>query len=582
MTEETINRAQIAPDSTMHILRYIPLDNRYDNTIYFNNKSAQYNYFVSKRKYTYDRLSYIRKNGNTIKIEQTADNLLDCNYIMFQNSAYGNRWFYAFINEVNYINDVTAEIVFELDVMQTWFFDFSLEKCIVEREHVANDGYFKWILDEGLDTGGYSWGSKRESGNFTPLACAMITTGAIGSSDDSSQVSKINGVYIGGILNKFYEMNTFKSAIEEINNEGLMDSVVGAYMVPQPFLDKYKDGNSQNNGLDFSVPVYVGTFNGYTPKNKKLYCYPYNFLVVDAVERQNILRYEYFNIYGNQLEDLHFKEYCTILPNPVGMTIPQKYEGNEGDLVVDTSSATSISNFPLCGIANDTYKAWLAQNSQKDSFNEINSVLQTVGGIALAGSGAVLMASGVGAGIGTSMLGMGINSTLTGVNGYLERMRQHGDIQALPDRHYGSEASDISSMTGTRRFKYRNRHITYEYAQRIDDFFTMYGYKIMQLKVPNINVRPYWTYCKTIGCNIRGNIPVQDANKIKQIFDNGITHWRNGDNIGNYSLNNSPVSREQAEALQLDLSVDYMTDEEMKKERLQVQKIRIILEDEIQ
>ena len=137
-------------------------------------------------------------------------------------------------------------------------------------------------------------------------------------------------------------------------------------------------------------------------------------------------------------------------------------------------------------------------------------------------------------------------------------------------------------MTGTRRFKYRNRHITYEYAQRIDDFFTMYGYKIMQLKVPNINVRPYWSYCKTIGCNIRGNIPVQDANKIKQIFDNGITHWTNGDNIGNYSLNNSPVSREQAEALQLDLSVDYMTDEEMKKERLQVQKIRIILEDEIQ
>ena len=38
--------------------------------------------------------------------------------MMFQNSAYGDKWFYAFITSVEYVNDVTSNISFEIDVMQ--------------------------------------------------------------------------------------------------------------------------------------------------------------------------------------------------------------------------------------------------------------------------------------------------------------------------------------------------------------------------------------------------------------------------------------------------------------------------------
>ena len=69
----------------------------------------------------------------------------------------------------------------------------------------------------------------------------------------------------------------------------------------------------------------------------------------------------------------------------------------------------------------------------------------------------------------------------------------------------------------------------------------MYGYKVNSLKGPNINTRPNWNYIKTIGCVATGSVPSDDRKKIKKIFDNGITFWKNGSYIGNYELDNSPT-----------------------------------------
>ena len=50
-----------------------------------------------------------------------------------------------------------------------------------------------------------------------------------------------------------------------------------------------------------------------------------------------------------------------------------------------------------------------------------------------------------------------------------------------------------------------------------------------------------WTYVKTVGCHIYGRFCSEDQNQIQRIYDNGITFWTNGDNIGNYSLNNNTL-----------------------------------------
>ena len=55
-----------------------------------------------------------------------------------------------------------------------------------------------------------------------------------------------------------------------------------------------------------------------------------------------------------------------------------------------------------------------------------------------------------------------------------------------------------------------------KYAKIIDKYFSMYGYKINDLKLPNISGRSNWNYVKTIGCNILGDIPQEDMEKIKR------------------------------------------------------------------
>ncbi len=85
--DENVTVAQVRPESTLYCLKNIPLDNTYQNTIAFNNLTAQRQYFSRHVKYTFNEMTYIRQNGNTIRVEKTADDMLDVNYLMFQTAS---------------------------------------------------------------------------------------------------------------------------------------------------------------------------------------------------------------------------------------------------------------------------------------------------------------------------------------------------------------------------------------------------------------------------------------------------------------------------------------------------------------
>jgi len=77
-----------------------------------------------------------------------------------------------------------------------------------------------------------------------------------------------------------------------------------------------------------------------------------------------------------------------------------------------------------------------------------------------------------------------------------------------------------------------------QYAKRIDDYFTMFGYKVNALKVPETHSRAQWNYIQTIDVNIDGAIACEDMGKLKTIYNNGVTVWHNPINFLNYSLLN--------------------------------------------
>ena len=97
----------IAPGTAVRLLRNIPLDSTYNHTIYFGSRSAQTSYFSSMAKYSLNEYTYQRVKRGVIRVGIVADNLYDCNYVMFQNSNFGSKWFYAFIKSVEYVNNET-------------------------------------------------------------------------------------------------------------------------------------------------------------------------------------------------------------------------------------------------------------------------------------------------------------------------------------------------------------------------------------------------------------------------------------------------------------------------------------------
>ena len=145
----------IEPNTVIKILKDCPLDNSYDHTIFFTSASAQVSFFSEHTKYTLDKQSYQRVKRGYMRVSIQAENLYDCNYLMFQNTSFGTKWFYAFIKSVEYVNNVTSEIEFEIDVMQTWLFDYTFKKSFVEREHATNDAIGANTVPERLELGDY-------------------------------------------------------------------------------------------------------------------------------------------------------------------------------------------------------------------------------------------------------------------------------------------------------------------------------------------------------------------------------------------------------------------------------------------
>ena len=156
----------IEPSTEIIILKNIPLDTTYKHSIYFGSESTQQNYFKNKKKYHLTKQSYQRVQKGTMRVNIKAEDLYDCNYLMFRNDNFGNKWFYAFIKSVEYINNIVSEITFEIDVLQSWFFDFNLEHSFVEREHSATDNIGDNIVSEPLQTGEYVLSNYKKVGNL--------------------------------------------------------------------------------------------------------------------------------------------------------------------------------------------------------------------------------------------------------------------------------------------------------------------------------------------------------------------------------------------------------------------------------
>lgn len=500
------------PSTVVKLLRNVPLDNTYKDTITFSTASTQTSYFTSKAKFTFTDFTYQRVNSS-IRVPKNAEDCYDCNYIMFQNANFGAKWFYGFVTAVNYLNQNTTEIVFELDVMQTWYFDYTIKQSFVEREHVNDDSIGAHTVPENLETGDYI--TTAES-NLTVenLGVYLMVTEILEGQVYWNEPAIVGGFPVPcywvslGSLSSF-NVTVLKMILDEFAAAGKSDAIVAVFTAPWNMV-------STQEGIRVQTLSCAPRTLSYTPKNNKLYCYPYTSLSCVALGQGIELHYELFS--GSP----QLKIRGGFGANMQVSAIPMNYEGQDENI----QNTLSIKDFPICAWVSNYFQNWLAQNKASIAVSTISSVGSIVAG------GAAAYATGGMAGVG-SIVG-GVSS----IANNLASIYQHSII---PDKMVGNaNAADINAVSGKSGFYTFCRTIRPEYAKIIDDYFSMFGYKVNAVKIPNRTGRASWNYVKTIDIVLTGSVPVDDMAKIKRAYNNGITFWH-GDYVGDYSRSNEVI-----------------------------------------
>lgn len=164
----------ITPNTNIRLLK-VPFEIARKNQLTFASLTAQTNYFLSLDHLEYDNTTYQRQN-NIIRFEAPIDNIRTYNYVMYKNESYSNKWFYAYITNMEYKNDNTTDITIQTDVFQTWQFDIIYNRMFVEREHVNDDTVGKNIVEENLETGEFITNNHTISSFANELAIIVGST----------------------------------------------------------------------------------------------------------------------------------------------------------------------------------------------------------------------------------------------------------------------------------------------------------------------------------------------------------------------------------------------------------------------
>lgn len=566
----------ITPQTDLFLVKCpLQLSNKHQLT--FNSKDEQFNYFRSLPRIELDQISYIRKD-NVIRFNQHIDSLLEYNYCFYQNENYSNKWFYAFIVRMEYVNDNCTNIYIKQDVWQTWQFDLVYLQSFVEREmvNVSDDIPGNNREPEGLEFGEPKVLASSDINGFLPMyiLCYACNEEHDPKKDNLPYFVDDDNFTIGGYINGMASGVAFCMCSNPyglllltnwINGKGFGDFIITIFTVPRlAFLGYdgitlenitnpnwnyshwYNDAEEKINSSGRTVSLNgVGTsIDSYIPKNKKVLSYPYTYLAITP-QNGNSKIFKYENFSGNP----SIKIISEINPNPDVMIIPQNYNGKTGDV---TNEASHITGYPTVSYQSDKFNAWLAQNQKSIDLNAEHqrntyAIQETGRGISMVGN----LASGLGSAL-TLDLGGAVGSVFNAMQDinqeqqakedyayFIKSQMAQKEAQSLipSSANMGTSATLLGyNLLGSNLVqKYGIRR---EFAEKIDKYFDMYGYQTNTLKVPNINNRPTWNYIKTIECNINANIPQMDLAEIKDLFNSGFTLWHSTINFKNYSANN--------------------------------------------
>lgn len=531
--------ADYVPNTVVKVLKNVPCDNTYTDVRWFASAGEQSSFFSGKAKYTFTNMTYQRVNNSvatprialSCRVPRVSDDLYDCNYIMFQNSNYGSKWFYAFIERVNYINPNNTEIIYQIDYFQTFMFDMEIKPSFVLREHAsaAEDDYFMNLVPEPIAVNEYKI-YEQDSFNLDKDGTASIVIAVVPNSVITGLLGSgamYSGIYSGAVYMTYpattagaSSANTFIAGLAALDQANAICDVFMTPLPPQEGLNvPKKAANTQIN----TKPTAIGS---HTIRNKKLASYPFSYIEAVSNSSGEVMVYRPEFCVGDSLtgtvQTLLSSDYSLLYtPAYMGINENKKYSLAYNATVKCVWNSSAYANAGL-GMAIDGIKLTA-------------SAAMTLIPAARAVKGAMLASAEA------ANMGLALKKGKEAIGHVADFIEGNGETLRATATQRGSVGSNQLNFalkrTGFEFYKFMPEEST---AERIDTYFDMYGYAKEELKMPNLKTRESWNYVQLANPCIVGSVPVEGMAIIKQAFSNGVRLWHVND-VGNYSLSNAPI-----------------------------------------
>lgn len=482
--------------------------------------------------------SFIKPGKNEIDVSFSYNDCLKCNYMAFQNPYYSNKWFFAFIDNVEYRSESSSRIYFTIDEYSTWFDYWDPKACFVIREHANSDIPGENTQPEGLETGEYIIRSHSKNTELAQNLRVILATPVNLNDSDLKKAygGEYNGIYSSVIYYSFNNYLLLNTAIRALDEGGKAESLTCLFIAPAILCHAPGQPIAENSAIPFNnQPIEIqdkiyplSTIGNYTPRNKKLLTYPYVAVNVSNGQGGNaVYQQELFTLDNNGR--MRFQIEACITPGCSIRLYPIYYKGE----AIPYDESLTLGKYPTLNWTGDPYTNWLTQNSVNNTIDVGTGFLKMVGGT---------IAMPFNPLVGVSLMGSGIMD----IGSSVKTMYEHSLIP--PTAKGNINSGDIMTANLENTFHYYNMSIKEEYARVLDDYFDKYGYKTNRCKIPNQIGRTYWNFVQIgssedIGysTNNTRSVPASSMLIINNIYRNGVTIWHSHDNLGDYSLNNSII-----------------------------------------
>lgn len=546
--------------SKLKILDSVPFNAEDNVVITFDNQQEQYEFFDDHTYLYFENVMFVKGFLNKkIKLDVKIDQISYCNYVMFINKEFDNtKWIYAYIKNFEYISDGCTYIEIEIDYIQTFMKEIVFSNSLIDRQMVRDDSLGNaelFIPEDEISAESYiitntdsyienEWKVcvcykpnliLEKANDLVNILSSQLSGGSDYSYRDFLDRTKPYYQYFnagGGILNKYvtgcayriYNINSQSDLDTLVNDvwklEILGYSILNIYMIPKNLNNIVSEESfyliSTKNPYFTNKEINVYA-NAYKPINNKCFTSPYIYLEISNFQGDiKKYNYQYFLIKQSQNPTFKFTILKSFLNRFDAVIYPTEYKTR-----LEISQATydygvSIGNAPEC--------QWNSSMA-----NATKMIAKTAFDYAVASAGAGI-AEGAGASVGVLQKAE-FSKNANAIGGALNTTLNNQDpsskgVEGLPILQV------LYNKIGWVFRQYACTNIAY-----IDQYFSMYGYKLNENDNPNVLGNKRFNYVRMFNPRIFGTIPLNAKNAIIEKLKQGVTFWHDKERFtyGNFT-----------------------------------------------